>query len=213
MYEKDKRAIIDAALEIKHYGLIQLAGGNVSVRKENGDIVLTPSGASYDTMAVEDVLVLDRDGNVIEGTLKPSVDTVALKYIYDHLRDVNAIIHTHQPYATAVGLIGDIFPACSTTLCNVTLGPVSVAPYSSPASLDMGIQTVEYLNGKRAVILKHHGVVAVGSTLKEALYAAIYMEDAAKCYLAARAAGEVAIMNDEQIETAVETFKWVGQGK
>ncbi len=213
MYEKDKRAIIDAALEIKHYGLIQLAGGNVSVRKENGDIVLTPSGTSYDTMAVDDVLVLNRDGQVIEGVLKPSVDTVALKYIYDHLKDVNAIIHTHQPYATAVGLIGDEFPACSTTLCNVTLGPVSVAPYSSPASLDMGVQTVGYLNGKRAVILKHHGVVTVGSTLKEALYAAIYMEDAAKCYLAARAAGKVAVMTGEEIETAVETFKWVGQGK
>ena len=211
MYEKDKRAIIDTALEIKHYGLIQLAGGNVSVRKENGDIVLTPSGTYYDTMRVEDVLVLNADGEVIEGELKPSVDTVALKYIYDHLKDVNAIIHTHQPYATAIGLIQDEFPACSTTLCNVTLGPVSVAPYSSPASINMGIQTVDYLNGKRAVILKHHGVVTVGQTLKEAMYAAIYMEDAAKCYLAAKAAGDVAVMSDDEIEAAVETFKWVGQ--
>ena len=95
----------------------------------------------------------------------------------------------------------------------MTLGAVKVAPYSSPASLNMGIQSVEYLNGKRAVILKHHGVVTVGTTLKEALYAAIYMEDAAKCYLAAKSAGKVAEMTEDQIEMAVETFKWVGQEK
>ncbi len=211
MYEKEKREIIDAALCIKEYGLIQLSGGNVSIRKENGDVIVTPSGMPYETMTEDQVLVLNKKGDVIEGSLRPSVDTIALLYIYGHCPEVNAIIHTHQPYTTAVGLIGDEFPACTTTLCNVTLGPVSVAPYSNPASLNMGIQTVEYLNGKRAVILKHHGVVTVGGTLKEALYAAIYMEDSAKCYLAAKAAGEVAMMTPDEIEQAVEVFKDYGQ--
>jgi L-ribulose-5-phosphate 4-epimerase len=77
----------------------------------------------------------------------------------------------------------------------------------------MGIQTVNYLNGKRAVILKHHGVITVGGTLKEALYAAIYMEDSAKCYLAAKAAGEVAMMTPDEIERAVDVFKDYGQRK
>ena len=211
MYKQDKKAIIKAALEIKHYGLIQLSGGNVSVRAKNGDIIVTPSGMPYDVMTPDQVLVLDKSGNVIEGTLRPSVDTEALIYIYDHLSHVNAIIHTHQPYATAVGLIGDEFPACSTTLCNVALGSVSVAPYSNPGSLAMGIHTVDYINGKRAVILKHHGVITVGETLKDALYAAVYLEDAAKCYLAAKSAGEVAHMSPEEIDLAVEMFKSYGQ--
>ncbi len=211
MYEDDRKAVIHAALEIKHYGLIQLSGGNVSVRKPNGDIVVTPSGMPYEPMQPEDVLVLDKTGKVIDGTLRPSVDTIALVYIYDHMPEVNAIIHTHQPYATAAGLIGDTLPACCTTLCNVTLGEVNVAPYSNPASLNMGIQTVNYLNEKRAVILKHHGVVTVGTTLKEALYAAIYMEDSAKCYLAAKSAGEVAMMTDDEVFQAVEVFKDYGQ--
>ena len=211
MYEQDKKDVIAAALEIKHYGLIQLSGGNVCVRKSNGDVIVTPSGMPYETMTPVQVLVLDKAGNVIEGDLRPSVDTEALLYILDHCPDVNAIIHTHQPYTTAIGLIGDEFPACSTTLCNVALGSVSVAPYSNPGSLEMGIQTVDYLNGKRAVILKHHGVVTVGETLKEALYAAIYMEDAAKCYLAAKSAGDVALMTPEEIEQAVEMFKDYGQ--
>jgi L-ribulose-5-phosphate 4-epimerase len=77
----------------------------------------------------------------------------------------------------------------------------------------MGVETVAHIGGKRAVILKHHGVVTVGGTLKEALYAAIYMEEAAKSYLAAKAAGEVALMTPEQTAEAVETFRDYGQKK
>ncbi len=212
MYEQDKREIIQAALEIKHYGLVALSGGNVSVRKENGDVIVTPSGTSYETMKEDDLIVFNAKGDRIEGTLRASVDTEALQYIFNELPEVNAIIHTHQPYATAVGLIGDTFPAALTTLANVTLGAVNVAPYCSAASKDMGVQTVKYLGGKRAVILKHHGVMAVGGNLKEALYAAIYMEEAAKSYLIAKAAGEVTIMTEEQTQDAVEIHRTYGQG-
>jgi len=211
MYEKEKREIINAALEIKRSGLISLSGGNVSIRKENGHVLVTPSGMPYEGMKEEDIIVLNLDGSRVEGTLRESVDTIALLYIYNHMPEVNAIIHTHQPYATAVGLLEDVFPVAVTTLANVTLGPVNVAPYSSPASLDMGIQTVNHIGDKRAVILKHHGVITVGPTLKDALYAAVYMEDAAKTYLAAKAAGIPALMTDEQVVQAVEVFKDYGQ--
>lgn len=211
MYRQDKKEIIKAALEIKNYGLVALSGGNVSVRKENGDIIVTPSGTDYETMTEDDLVIIDKKGEKRQGRLRESVDTVALLHIFDNMPEVNAIIHTHQPYATAVGLIGDKFPAAVTTLANVTLGEVNVAPYSSPASLDMGIQTVKYINDKRAVILKHHGVVTVGKDLKEALYAAIYMEEAAKAYLAAKSAGEPVIMTEEQTRIAVEIHKSYGQ--
>lgn len=211
MYEEDKRAIIHAALELKENGLIALSGGNVSVRKENGDYIVTPSGMYYEGMVEDDLIVFDKDNNIIEGTRRPSVDTIALQYIYEHMPEVNAIIHTHQVYATAAGLIADQLPVATTTLSNVTLGAVNVAPYSSPGSLEMGIQTVDYANGKRAVILKHHGVVTIGATLKEALYAAVYLETAAKTYLVAKAAGNPDLMNDEQNRLAVEIFQDYGQ--
>lgn len=211
MYEKEKRAVIDAALTIKEYGLIALAGGNVSMRLENGDILVTPSGTYYETMRDEDILLMDSEGNIKEGTMKPSVDTVALLYIYKHKPEVNAIIHTHQTYATAVGLIADKLPAITTTLSNTTLGEVNVAPYSSPASINMGIETVEHINGKRAIILKHHGVVTVGGNLKEAVYAAVYMEDTAKAYLMAKAAGEPAVLSSKESDRMAEIFKDVGQ--
>lgn len=213
MFEKEKREVINTALRIKEYGLIALAGGNVSMRLESGDILVTPSGTYYETMRDEDVLMMDIDGNIKEGALKPSVDTVALLYIYKHMPEVNAIIHTHQTYASAVGLIEDKLPAVTTTLCNATLGEVNVAPYSSPASLSMGEETVRHINGKRAVILKHHGVVTVGGNLKEALYAAIYMEDSAKTYLLAKAAGIPAVLTREQADKMAEIFKDVGQHK
>jgi L-ribulose-5-phosphate 4-epimerase len=213
MFEKEKRAVIDTAIKIKEYGLIALAGGNVSMRLENGDILVTPSGMYYEIMRDEDVLRMDIEGNIKEGILKPSVDAEALLYIYKHMPEVNAIIHTHQVYATAVGLIENKLPAVTTTLSNVTLGEVNVAPYSSPASINMGIETVGHINGKRAVILKHHGVITVGANLKEAMYAAIYMEDSAKTYLVAKAAGVPAILTQEQSDHAAELFESVGQKK
>ena len=190
-----------------------MSGGNVSLRLPNGQILVTPSGTSYETMKVRDIIVIDSKGKRIEGKLRESVDTVALLYIFEHMPDVNAIIHTHQPYATAAGLIGDTLPAAVTTLANVTLGAVNVAPYCSAASLDMGVQTVKYIGERRAVILKHHGVITVGRDLKEALYAAVYMEDAALTYLAAKAAGDPVIMTQEQTLDAVEIHKTYGQQK
>ena len=206
-----KKAVIDTALKLKEYHLISLSGGNVSLRLEDGNILVTPSGMDYEAMVESDVLLMDPQGNILEGGRRPSVDTVALLYIYEHLPKVNSIIHTHQVYATAVGLIEDVLPAAVTTLANVTLGEVNVTQYSSAASVDMGIQTVEYLNDKRAVILKNHGVITVGEDLKQALYAAVYLEDAAKTYLVAKMAGKPSILNSMQVHEAVEAFKGCGQ--
>ena len=213
MYETQKKAVIETALKIREYGLIALAGGNVSMRLPDGDLIVTPSGTYYETMKESDVLLMDSEGNVKEGDLRPSVDTIALLYIYKNMPEVNAIIHTHQTHATAVGLISDKLPAVTTTLSNVTLGEVNVAPYSSPASLNMGIETVKHINGKRAIILKHHGVVTVGGNLKEAMYAAIYMEETAKSFLLAKACGEPDVLTKAQSDNAAEIFKDVGQSK
>lgn len=216
MYENEKQSIINTALEIKAAQLIHLTGGNVSMRLPNGNILVTPSGMPYETMTTDQILMLDAEGNVIEGTLRPSVDTVALLYIYKNMPKVNAIIHTHQPYATAVGLITDELPAITTTLCNACKGPVKVAPYSSPASLDMGVETVTHIGDRLAIILKHHGVIAVGKDLEQALFSAIYLEDTAKGYLAACAAAgmeNIRLLDPEQTRHAVELFDDYGQKK
>jgi len=157
---------------------------------------------------------MDLSGQVIEGNRKASVDTKALLYIYNNMPQVNAVIHTHQPYATAIGLVQDEFKCNLTTLANAAKGSVNVCAFSSAASQQMGIEAVENLKGKLAVILKHHGVIAVGDSLKQALYSCIYLEEAAKTYCVARSmSNDVAMMTDTQIEQAVRVFDYYGQGK
>ncbi|GHU63282.1 L-ribulose-5-phosphate 4-epimerase [Clostridia bacterium] len=213
MFEKEKEKVLTTALRLKEYRLIALSGGNVSLRIDDGHILVTPSGMDYSEMDASDICIVDIDGNVVEGTRRISVDTEALLYIYKNMPEVNAIIHTHQVYATAVGAVEDKLRSVVTTLPNATLGDVNVAPFSSAASLEMGINSVKYLDGKRAVILKNHGVVTVGSTIKEALYAAVYLEDAAKTYILAKAIGNPVLLDQAQVDQAVEVFTHYGQDK
>ena len=213
LFEQERKQVIRAGTQLDRYGLIALSGGNVSARMPSGEILVTPSGMIYEDMVAEDILVIDINGNVIEGTRKASVDTGALLYIYQHMPQVNAIIHTHQPYATAVGLVADELPCCVTTLPNATGGAVKVCPFSSAASIEMGVQTVNTIGDTLAVILKSHGVITVGDSLKQALYACVYLEEAAKTYLAARSVTDnVAMLTPAQVDQAVEVFKYYGQG-
>jgi len=211
MYQKEKNEVIKAGMTLDRYELIALSGGNISMRI--GDHVLvTPSGMIYEDMVEDDVLVVDLFGRVIEGTRKPSVDTGALLYVFRSDENIKAVIHTHQPYATAVGLVTDELPCNLTTMANAVNGSVHVAPYSSTATEQMGIEAVNYLDGRLAVILKHHGVIAVGNSLKQALYACIYLEEAAKTYAIARSlGGTMAMLTDDQIEQAVDVFRYYGQ--
>ena len=103
MFEKEKKEILDAALEIKKCNLISLSGGNVSMRAGENLFLVTPSGMIYEEMTADDVVVIDRDCRVVEGTRKPSSDSPALVYMFEHMPHINALIHTHQPYATTAG--------------------------------------------------------------------------------------------------------------
>ena len=212
LYEKERQSIIDCGISLDRYRLISLSGGNASMRL-GGHILVTPSGMAYETLVPADVVVMEPSGKVIEGERRPSVDTVALLHIYKNMPGVNAIIHTHQPYATAVGLVMDELPGFCTTLVNATLGSVTVAPYSGAATLDMGVRTVQYIGDRRAVILRNHGVITVGPSLKDALYAAVYLEDACRSYAAACSMGVPRGLTQAQVDEAVETFKHYGQGK
>ena len=132
MFEDVKQQMLRYALKLDQYGLVALSGGNLSARVQgpDGDLfVVTPSGMIYDEMVPSDMLVMDIDGTIVEGTRKASVDTEALLYIYAHMPRVNAVIHTHQPYATGLGLVMDEIPCNLSTTANAVEGPVAVAPY------------------------------------------------------------------------------------
>jgi len=207
MYENEKTNILSTAFKLLELDLIKLAAGNISVRKDN-HIIVTPSGKDYKELDIDDMVVMDLNGEKVEGTNMQSLDTVGLLYIYNNLPEVNAIIHTHQPYATAISLIQDELPGILTSLVNaVGASKVFVTPFAPPAKIETGISAVDYLKNGRAVILRQHGVITVGKNLTEALYAAVYLEEAAKSYLAVYPAPNIRVLTDEQAEEAINRFQ------
>jgi len=205
MYEKEKEEIIRTAKKLLSCGVIKLTTGNLSVRAGE-HVVFTPSGMDYNEIDINDMVVLDMDGNIVEGNRAPSKEKDGCLYIYKKMPQVNAIIHTHQVYATAVGFITNRLPAILTTQASAVGGAVNVAPYAPAGSLETGMYTVDNLKGKNAVILKHHGANIVGKDLNEALHAAVYLEEAAETYLAVKAVMEPEELKEWQIQKAHEIY-------
>ena len=199
-YEKERREILSAALDMLQYSLISLSGGNIALRTDEGSFLITPSAMRYETMLPEDVVLLDAEGRVLEGCRRPSSDTKALLYLFRQRSEINALIHTHQPYATAVGLVEDELPGCLVTVLDACGPCVPVAPFTISSDEGMGVLAAEYAGESLAVILRSHGVITMGRNLSEALEAAIYLEEATRTYLAARALGPVRLLIKEQIK-------------
>ena len=189
MFEKEKKQVLDAALEIRRCSLVSLSGGNISMRVGEDRYLVTPSGMIYEQMVPEDVCLIDGTCRVVEGNRKPSSDSSALVYQFEHMPKVQAVIHTHQPWATAAGFAADEIPDFLVTIMDACRNPVRVAPFTPSSAVGMGKLAVEYAGDSLAVILKHHGVITWGGDLQEALYAAVYLEEAAKTYVLAKAMG------------------------
>jgi len=206
MYQEDKAEIIRNALKLIETGIIKSTTGNLSKRVKD-HIIFTPSGMDYKEVDEDDMVVLDLEGEVVEGKRTPSKEKDGCLYIYNHMPSVKAIIHTHQVYATAVGLISDRLPVILTTLASAVGGEIKVTPYAPAGSLETGKYTVDHIGDKRAVILKHHGVNVIGKSLNEALHAAIYLEEAAQTYLLVKPISEPEVLNDWQIKKAHEVYK------
>ncbi|MFG6332508.1 MAG: class II aldolase/adducin family protein [Lachnospiraceae bacterium] len=212
MFEKEKKQVLDAALEIKRCGLVSLSGGNVSMRVGEDRYLVTPSGMRYEQMVPEDVCLIDGRCRPVEGLRKPSSDSAALVYLFEHMPKIGAVIHTHQPWATAAGFAVDEIPDFLVTVMDACHNPVKVAPFTPSSAVGMGVLAAEYAGDSLAVILKHHGVVAYGKDLEEALYSAVYLEEAAKTFVLARAMGaEIPALDPELI--AQEKAGWETYGQ
>ena len=218
IYRVERQALIDGALAMRTAGLIKGSGGNVSQRiagaGPNGAdaFLVTPTAMSYDTMLPSDVVLVDGQGTTLDGRRRPTSDMTAILYIFRHMPQVNVVIHTHQPYATALSLVADELPADLTTIIDELHAAVHVAPFTRSSDEGMGVLTVEHIGDAFAVILKHHGVIAVGKDIDQALTAAIYLEESCLAYLAALATGlPIAHLTPEQIADEAEERGYYGQ--
>jgi L-ribulose-5-phosphate 4-epimerase len=181
MLEHLKEKVYKLHLELPKNHLVVWTGGNVSARDpESGLVVIKPSGVRYEALRPEDHVVVNLEGEVVEGALKPSSDTASHLYIYRHRPDVNGVVHTHSPYATAFAALGRPIPVYLTAMADEFGGPIPCAGFALIGGEEIGKQVVEHIGASPAVLLKNHGVFTIGPTAEAAVKAAIMVEDAAR---------------------------------
>ena len=168
-------------LELPKNGLVTWTGGNVSGRDpETGYVVIKPSGVKYEDLRPEHLVVLDTNGKRIEGDLKPSSDATSHLYIYRHRPDVNGIVHTHSPYATAFAALGKPIPVYLTAIADEFGGPIPCGGFALIGGEQIGQVVIESIGDSPAVLLKNHGVFTVGKNAEAAVKAAVMVEDVAR---------------------------------
>ena len=181
MLESLKEEVYRLHLELPKYRLVVWTGGNVSARDaESGLVVIKPSGVPYEELRPEDHVVVNLEGDVVEGDLKPSSDTASHLYIYRHRPEVNGVVHTHSPYATAFAALGRPIPVYLTAIADEFGGPIPCAGFALIGGEEIGQQVIEHIGESPAVLLKNHGVFTVGATAEAAVKTAVMVEDAAR---------------------------------
>jgi len=176
-----KERVYRLHLELPKYRLVAWTGGNVSARDpDSGLVVIKPSGILYEELGPEHHVVVTLDGDPIEGDLKPSSDTASHLYVYRHRPDVNGVVHTHSPYATAFAAVGRSIPVCLTAIADEFGGPIPCAGFALIGGEEIGEQVVKHIGSSPAVLLKQHGVFTIGSSVEAAVKAAVMVEDIAR---------------------------------
>jgi L-ribulose-5-phosphate 4-epimerase len=199
--QKLKEQVYQLHLELPKYGLVSWTGGNVSARDpETGLVVIKPSGVLYEKLKPEDHVVVTLQGDVVEGDLKPSSDTASHLYIYRHRPDVNGVVHTHSPYATAFAAVGRPIPVCLTAIADEFGGPIPCAGFALIGGEAIGEQVVEHIGSSPAVLLKQHGVFTIGGTVEAAVKAAVMVEDVARAVWLAAQLGELVEIPPDQVQ-------------
>jgi L-fuculose-phosphate aldolase len=200
--EREYAAIRDAvwrtARAMHREGLVRLSEGNVSARCAGGRLAVTPSSLPYADMTADDIVIVGADGTSGCQGRRPTSELPMHLGLLAALPDVGAVVHTHSPYAVAFAACGRPIPAVISEAALVG-GEVPVARYAAPGTPDMATAVLEALRaapGRRAVLLRSHGLVALGAGLDEALAVALYAEQMARTTALARLVGTPAILDE-----------------
>ena len=181
MLESLREQVWRLHLELPKNNLVAWTGGNVSARDpQTGYVVIKPSGVRYEDLRPEHMVIVDQQGNRIEGDLKPSSDTASHLYIYRHRPDVNGVVHTHSPYATAFAAVGRPIPVYLTAMADEFGGPIPCGGFALIGGEDIGRVVVESIGDSPAVLLKNHGAFTIGRSAEAAVKAAVMVEDVAR---------------------------------
>ena len=201
MLEKLKEELVQLHLELPKYNLVVWTGGNVSIRDpESGLVLIKPSGIRYEDLRPEHMVVVDLDGRVVEGALKPSSDTASHLYVYRHRSDINGVVHTHSRYATAFAAVGKSIPVYLTAQGDEFGCDIPCAGFALVGSEEIGKQILEHIGQSTAVLLKNHGVFTIGKSGEAAVKSAVMVEDVAATVWMALQIGTPDVIPSEDVE-------------
>jgi L-ribulose-5-phosphate 4-epimerase len=207
-YDAARAQVYETVMQAYKMGLIYLSAGNISMRIDDNHVAITPSTIKYDVLKPEDITIVDVEGNHVDGEYKSSSETPMHTYIYRNLSYVNAVVHTHSPNAITFAMLGKDVPTANVELL-VIGAPIPVAPWASPGTLKAGMQAVEIFKTResmRVLLLRNHGLVAIGDNLTAALDTAANAEIGMKLYYQALQVGEPILLTDEQIAEVKEVY-------
>ena len=195
-----KELVVESGLDLVKRGLTVETWGNISARDpETGRIYLTPSAMSYFTITPEDIVVMDENGTVLEGTRKPTIEWSLHTGLYRERKDLNAIIHTHPLHSQVFGVLHMDIPVVIDEAAQVFGGPVKVTEYHLPGSEELAQAAIGAFGDKGcACILANHGAVCGGKDMKAAFKACTVLEMTAEIYYKALAVGKPYLIGDKE---------------
>jgi L-ribulose-5-phosphate 4-epimerase len=194
-------------LDLPKNDLVKMTSGNVSARDpESGLVVIKPSGIAYEELTPEKLVVVNLEGEVIEGDLLPSVDTVTHLYVYKNRDDIHGVVHTHSTYACIFAVLHKPIPATLTT-CGLIKGHVPLGDYYPPlADGKIGEEMLRVIGDGLAVVMKNHGVFTIGGSASQATRVAVEVEDMAKVTCFAMMLGKPHLLTEEEIEVMIKQY-------
>ena len=209
-WDDERQELLEAILAVDSLGLVSGASGNLSMRLEQkdsyGSILITPSQIPYSTIQISDLMVVNLQGDILEGQLTLSTETPMHLALYKHSSHINAVVHTHSIYASALAVSGVELPPIVDELVVSVGGGVRVSEYAMPGSNELAENVCNSLEDKKAVLIRNHGLIGVGRSLSEAVNVCQLVERACQIYAIANSLGNVNVLSDDIVEIERRLF-------
>jgi L-fuculose-phosphate aldolase len=202
-----KAELLWVAQESLRTNLVHGTAGNFSARLPDGNVVLTPSSLPYETMTLEDLVVTDLDGNVLEGTNGPTTEKMLHLSCLQAYDDIHAVIHCHAKFCTMFALTNTPIPCCIEEVEVYVGGDVPVANYQFTGSQELADEVSKWVGDRAAVLMANHGLLTVGKSAKDALKIANLVELTAEIVWGARLLGDIVPLPDSTREKMAPIYK------
>ncbi len=213
LLQQEREQVVEYCLKMNNKNLSSGTSGNISIKNHNGLIAISPSGMDYYSMRPEDIVILNHDGSIAEGTRKPSSEWRLHLDFYRAKPDIFAIVHTHSIYCTTMACLGLSLKPVHYVIASAGVSEIPVADYQTFGTQELSDSALKAIKDSRGVLLQNHGMLACGASISEVFSLAENMEFCAEIQWRCMAVGQANILSHEQMSEVFEQFKTYGQKK